>query len=132
MSSEERKKILQMVEEGKISAEDAAKLMRALDEDVDDEAAEAEIEVIESRTDSGYESDASSASRRVEAPEFDTIKARARRPAERAGGSCRHRRRRSRVRLDDRRGSLHARPRSRRSRPTPGRAVGVRRSHSAP
>ena len=35
MSSEERKKILQMVEEGKISAEDAAKLMRALDEDVE-------------------------------------------------------------------------------------------------
>ena len=79
MSSEERKKILQMVEEGKISAEDAANLMRALDEDTDNEAAEAEIEVIESRADSGYESDASSASRRVEAPEFDAIKARARR-----------------------------------------------------
>jgi hypothetical protein len=71
MSSEERKKILQMVEEGKISAEDAAQLMRALDEDVDDEAAEAEIEVIENRADSSYE--------RVEAPEFDAIKARARR-----------------------------------------------------
>ena len=71
MSSEERKKILQMVEEGKISAEDAAKLMRALDEDADGEAAEAEIEVIESRADSGYE--------RVDAPEFDQIKARARR-----------------------------------------------------
>jgi len=71
MSSEERKKILQMVEEGKISAEDAAKLMRALDEDADGEAAEAEIEVIESRADSGYESAA--------APEFDAIKARARR-----------------------------------------------------
>lgn len=71
MSSEERKKILQMVEEGKISAEDAAKLMRALDEDADGEAAEAEIEVIESRADSGYE--------RAAAPEFDAIKARARR-----------------------------------------------------
>ena len=71
MSSEERKKILQMVEEGKISAEDAAKLMRALDDDADGEAAEAEIEVIESRADSSYE--------RVAAPEFDAIKARARR-----------------------------------------------------
>jgi len=73
MSSEERKKILQMVEEGKISAEDASNLMRALDDDVDadHEAAEAEIEVIESRPDPGYE--------RAAAPEFDQIKARARR-----------------------------------------------------
>jgi hypothetical protein len=71
MSSEERKKILQMVEEGKISAEDAAKLMRALDEDAESETDEAEIEVIESRADSGYE--------RAEAPEFEAIKARARR-----------------------------------------------------
>jgi len=71
MSSEERKKILQMVEEGKISAEDAAKLMRALDEDADTETFEAEVEVIESEADSGYE--------RAEAPEFDEIKARAHR-----------------------------------------------------
>lgn len=71
MSSEERKKILQMVEEGKISAEDAAKLMRALDEDAEGETDEAEIEVIESRADSSYE--------RAAAPEFDAIKARARR-----------------------------------------------------
>ena len=71
MSSEERKKILQMVEEGKISAEDAAKLMRALDDDANNETAEAEVEIIESRTGSGYE--------RAEAPEFDAIKARARR-----------------------------------------------------
>jgi len=33
MSSEERRKILQMVAEGKITAEEAAKLMRALDEE---------------------------------------------------------------------------------------------------
>lgn len=79
MSSEERKKILQMVEEGKISAEEAAKLMRTLDEDVDSEADEAEIEVIESRAAPGFESDASGGSRRPEAPEFDAIKARARR-----------------------------------------------------
>ena len=71
MSSEERKKILQMVEEGKISAEDAAKLMRALDEDAESETDEAEIEVIESRADSSYE--------RAAAPECDGIKARARR-----------------------------------------------------
>lgn len=71
MSSEERKKILQMVEEGKISAEDAAKLMRALDEDAEGETDEAAIEVIESRADSSYE--------RAAAPEFDAIKARARR-----------------------------------------------------
>ncbi len=38
MSSEERRKILQMVADGKISAEEAATLMRALDEDnVEDE-----------------------------------------------------------------------------------------------
>ena len=33
MSSEERRKILQMVADGKISAEEAATLMRTLDED---------------------------------------------------------------------------------------------------
>lgn len=77
MSSEERKKILQMVEEGKISAEDAASLMRALDEDTPD--AEAEIEVIETGTSHSYERDASSGSRRTESPEFDQIKSRARR-----------------------------------------------------
>jgi hypothetical protein len=48
MSSEERKKILQMVEEGKVSASDAAKLMLALDADAD--PAEAEIEVIQTGT----------------------------------------------------------------------------------
>jgi len=72
MSSEERKKILQMVEEGKISAEEAASLMSALANDDDSvEAVEAEVEVIESRPGSGYE--------RTEAPEFEEIKARARR-----------------------------------------------------
>lgn len=69
MSSEERKKILQMVEEGKISAEDAATLMRALDDDA--EEAGAEMEVVQSESGSGWE--------RTEAPEFDQIKSRARR-----------------------------------------------------
>ena len=70
MSSEERKKILQMVEEGKISAEEAASLMAAL---VDDEegSVEAEVEVFESGSGSNYE--------RPETPEFEEIKARARR-----------------------------------------------------
>ena len=43
MSAEERRKILQMVEEGKISAEEAANLMRALDED----SVEEQVEVYE-------------------------------------------------------------------------------------
>src|SRR5512138_1897864 len=68
MSSEERKKILQMVEEGKISAEQAAKLMSALDADTD----AAEVEVYQSEPSSGFEASAASA------PEFESVKARAR------------------------------------------------------
>jgi len=74
MSSEERKKILQMVEEGKISAEEAASLMSALASDDVEEAegsVETEVEILENGTDFGYE--------RPEAPEFEEIKARARR-----------------------------------------------------
>jgi len=71
MSSEERKKILQMVEEGKISAEEAASLMRALDADADPEGAEAEIEVVETGASPGQE--------RNETPEFEEVKSRARR-----------------------------------------------------
>lgn len=67
MSSEERKKILQMVQDGRISAEQAASLMRALEAD----AAEAEIEVVEMG--------AASSEERSEAPEFEEVKARARR-----------------------------------------------------
>ena len=77
MSSEERQKILQMVEEGKISEEDAASLMRALDEDAED--AGAEMEVIQPEPSSGWENDASGETRRTAAPEFDQIKMRARR-----------------------------------------------------
>ncbi len=75
MSSEERKQILKMLEEGNISAEEAAKLMRALEAD----AAEAEVEVFQPKPDPGFERDASSGSRRTAAPEFEEIKARARR-----------------------------------------------------
>jgi len=77
MSSEERKKILQMVADGTITAEGAAGLMRALDDDTDpgtnhaDESAEAEVEVIQPHRGSSYE--------KAEAPEFDKIKERARR-----------------------------------------------------
>ncbi len=64
MSFEERKKILQMVADGKISAEEAATLMRALDE-----SAEGEIEVLETESGFGYE--------RSDAPEFDQVRKRA-------------------------------------------------------
>lgn len=68
MSSEERRKILQLVEEGKISAEEAANLMRALEADGE----EAEMEVVGTETNSGFEGSETSA------PEFAEVKARAR------------------------------------------------------
>lgn len=64
MSSEERKKILRMVEEGKISAQDAASLMRALGDGA--EKTDAEVEVIYREAGSGFEE--------AETPEFDQIK----------------------------------------------------------
>jgi uncharacterized integral membrane protein len=65
MSSEERRKILQMVADGKISAEEAATLMRALDEDT----AEDEPQVIMSAPiDTGERSDA---------PELEQVRKRA-------------------------------------------------------
>ena len=69
MSAEERTKILQMVEDGKITAEEAASLMRALDDD----SAEDQMEVYEAESGSGFEGSETSA------PEFDQVKARARR-----------------------------------------------------
>ncbi len=71
MSSEERKKILQMVADGKISAEQAATLMKALEED----AEPAEIEVIEPESTSGFAGADTSV---PHAPEFEQVKARAR------------------------------------------------------
>jgi hypothetical protein len=68
MSSEERKKILQMLEEGRISAEQAATLMRALEADAD--AVQAEVEILEMGTGAGDE--------RRDAPRFEEVKARAR------------------------------------------------------
>jgi hypothetical protein len=78
MSSEERRKILEMVQDGRISAEQAASLMRALQED----SSEPEIEVIETGASSGKESDAlngGAVSERTDAPEFEAVRARARR-----------------------------------------------------
>ena len=71
MSAEERKKILQMVQDGKISAEQAARLMRAIEADDAANPALAEMEVIEAGASSGGE--------RIDAPEFEAVKARARR-----------------------------------------------------
>lgn len=76
MSSEERRKILQMVADGKISAEEAATLMRALDED---QAVEEQVEVIEARPKTNQESDAASQSSRSEAPELNQVRRRANR-----------------------------------------------------
>ncbi|HSL43223.1 MAG TPA: hypothetical protein VK897_07320 [Anaerolineales bacterium] len=67
MSSEERRKILQMVQDGKITAEQASSLMRALEED----SAEAEVEV--------FETAAAPADEKTDAHEFEEVKARARR-----------------------------------------------------
>jgi len=69
MSSEERKKILQMVEEGKISAQEAASLMRALDADTD--PVQAETDIFQTGAASGFEGSA--------APEFEEVRSRARR-----------------------------------------------------
>ena len=71
MSSEERRKILQMVADGKISAEEAATLMRALDEDTESESAQGEPEVLGAASGMGGE--------RSEAPEIDEVRRRANR-----------------------------------------------------
>ena len=68
MSSEERRKILQMVADGKISAEEAANLMRAMDDD-SEETDSAEPEVIQFGPASSGE--------RSEAPELDEVRRRA-------------------------------------------------------
>jgi hypothetical protein len=67
MSSDEQKQILKMVEDGKISVDEAMQLIKALEET----PAEDEIEVIEAEAGSGQGRDAG--------PEFEEVKARARR-----------------------------------------------------
>ncbi|MDL1942607.1 hypothetical protein FBQ99_09715 [Chloroflexi bacterium CFX2] len=71
MSSEERRKILQMVADGKISAEEAATLMRALDEDAEPESAQGEAKVLGTGSGTGGE--------RSDAPEMDEVRRRANR-----------------------------------------------------
>lgn len=65
MSSDEEKQILKMVEDGKISAEEALTLIKALGET----PAEDEVEVIETEAGSGMERSAD--------PDFEAVKARA-------------------------------------------------------
>jgi uncharacterized integral membrane protein len=65
MSAEERRKILQMVADGKISAEEAATLMRSLEESAE------EIQVIETESGSGGRE------AKVDAAEFDRVRERA-------------------------------------------------------
>jgi hypothetical protein len=77
MSSDEQKQILKMVEDGKISADEAMKLIRALDAAL----AEDEIEVIETETGSGSEFEAADSPGASGMPEFEEVKARARRYA---------------------------------------------------
>ncbi len=67
MSSEEQKRILKMVEDGKISADEAMTLIRALEQD----SPEVEPEILEAAPGTG--------SAPTDAPEFEEVKARARR-----------------------------------------------------
>jgi SHOCT-like protein len=69
MSSEERRKILQMVEEGRISPQEAASLMHALDEDAD--LVQEEVEVFQPESRPGFEGSS--------VPEFEEVRSRARR-----------------------------------------------------
>ncbi len=71
MSSEEQRRILKMVEDGKISADEAMTLIRALEQN----PAEEEVEVYEAAPGSGPEGTTGPA----DVPEFEEVKARARR-----------------------------------------------------
>lgn len=72
MTSEERKKILQMVADGKISAEEAATLMRSLDDSIGEQA-----EVLEAESFIGGERSDVLSSSKGDAPEFDHVRRRA-------------------------------------------------------
>jgi len=73
MSSEERQQILKMVADGKISADEAMKLMKALDE------SSMEMEIIEAAPASSSGREAESDSTKPNAPEFEEVARRARR-----------------------------------------------------
>ena len=67
MASKERQQILKMVEDGKISADEAMKLMKALDE------LSMEMEVIEAAPASSSGPEAESNSKKPNAPEFEEV-----------------------------------------------------------
>ena len=71
MSSEEKKKILQMVEDGKVTAEEAMTLIKAIEES----SVENEAEVVE--TEAPFGDNTGSSAGRSAGPEFEEIKARA-------------------------------------------------------
>jgi hypothetical protein len=73
MSSEERAQILKMVEDGKISAEEAMKLIKALED------SDVEMEIIEAAPASSSAPDPDSASEKPHAPEFERVAKSARR-----------------------------------------------------
>ncbi len=73
MSAEERQQILKMVEDGKISADEAMKLMKALDE------SSMGMEIIEAAPASSSGPEAESDSKEPNAPEFEEVARRARR-----------------------------------------------------
>ncbi len=73
MSSEERQQILKMVEDGKINADEAMKLMKMLDE------LSAAMEIIEAAPASSSGAEAASDSKKPNAPEFEEVARRARR-----------------------------------------------------
>jgi hypothetical protein len=77
MSSDEQKQILKMVEDGKITADEAMELIRALDAAL----AEDEIEVIETEASSGSRPEPVEGREGTTTPEFEEVKARARRYA---------------------------------------------------
>ncbi len=73
MSSEERQQILKMVEDGKISADEAMKLMKVLDE------SSVEMEIIEAEPAPSSGPEADSDSKKPNAPEFEEVARKARR-----------------------------------------------------
>jgi hypothetical protein len=75
MSSDEQKQILKMVEDGKISADEAMKLIKAIEAASEED----EVEVIEPETAPGGGFEAVGGSAGSAAPEFEEVKARARR-----------------------------------------------------
>jgi len=75
MSAEEQRRILKMVEDGKISADEAMTLIRALEQG----GAEEEMEIVEAAPTPSHRAERVEASEKTEAPEFEEVKERAKR-----------------------------------------------------